>query len=263
MSYGAAGGFMAGSQDSPGGGGKSRGPQSLRPVTIYQIQNADQANPDAEFTIDGVEIKDITFVACVRNKNESTTNIAYLIEDGTGQIEARQWINAVEDGETQFGDIENNTYVRVLGTIKAFGGKRSINCNRIRRVTDMNEINFHMVEVAYVSTWYKHDGKMGAKVDMSGVAGAVGYNTDNPYAGNDDPVAAEDFSGYQPAQRAVLVWLAANREQLEPVGGAHLNTIRQNALPNKSLDDIRAIMMELDNQGAVYEGTDDHWQVTL
>lgn len=44
-----------------------------------------------------------------------------------------------------------NTYVRILGQIKTFSGKRHITAQHVRRITDMNEILFHPVECVYVS----------------------------------------------------------------------------------------------------------------
>ncbi|KAK4053822.1 hypothetical protein OIV83_001478 [Microbotryomycetes sp. JL201] len=260
--YGAAGGFMANSQDSPGAG-KARGPQSLRPVTIYQIQNAEQVHPEADFTIDGAEVKDITFVACVRNKAASTTNIAYLVEDGTGQIDARQWTNAAEDSETQFGNIENNTYVRILGTVKSFGGKRSINCNCIRPVTDMNEINFHMVEVAYVAMYYRNGGRMGAKIDMNGVAGAVGYAGNDPYTANDsgEAEAATDYSTFPAEQRTVLIFLKSNKDRFEHTG-THINQVKREIFPDKSIAELKGLMEDLSSAGAVFELGDDTYGLT-
>lgn len=37
-----------------------QGPSALRPVTIHQIITAEQAHPDAEFYLDGVEVKDVS-----------------------------------------------------------------------------------------------------------------------------------------------------------------------------------------------------------
>ncbi|KAK4058823.1 Replication factor A protein 2 [Microbotryomycetes sp. JL221] len=267
MSYGAGGGWMAnGSQDSPGGGGggggKSRGPQSLRPVTIFQINNAEQAHPDADFTIDGAEIKDVTFVACVRNKDPSTTNIAFVVEDGTGQIDARQWIHATDEQDTQFSDIDINTYVRILGTVKSFGNKRSINCNRIRAITDMNEINFHMVEVAYVSTYYKNGGNIGSGIDMNGVVSNVGgNNANNPYAaGGDGDGGADDFAGYASVPRRLMRYVAEQAKThggLPNYQGSHISHIQRNALPDMDLDQVRAEVTALVDEGALFTTIDD------
>lgn len=57
-----------------------------------------------------------------------------------------------------------NTYIRILGNIKAFQGKRSVNCTRVRVIEDMNEINFHLVEVAYVTMFHQKGGLVSSVV---------------------------------------------------------------------------------------------------
>lgn len=60
-----------------------------------------------------------------------------------------------------------NTYIRILGNIKTFSGKRNINCTRVRVIEDMNEINFHLVEVAYVTMFHKNGGLVRSVVVIS------------------------------------------------------------------------------------------------
>jgi replication factor A2 len=80
-------------------------------VTIKQILDAHQAHPDAEFRIDGVEASQVnipsgtcayllqlTFVAAVRAAAMQSTNVTYRMEDGTGMIDVKQWIDAEKSG---------------------------------------------------------------------------------------------------------------------------------------------------------------------
>jgi hypothetical protein len=56
-----SGGSPYGSQaESPGGKAKGKGNSTIRPVTIRQVLGAQQAHPDADFTIDGVEIGQVS-----------------------------------------------------------------------------------------------------------------------------------------------------------------------------------------------------------
>ena len=70
---------------------------SLRPVTIKQLLDAEQPHPDADFKIDGSEVGHITFVGVVRNVVVQSTNITYRVEDGTGAIDVKQWLDADSD----------------------------------------------------------------------------------------------------------------------------------------------------------------------
>lgn len=65
--------------------------QTLRPLTIRQIRNAEQPHPDADFRVDGQDIGQVTVVAIVRAISKGTTNVSYSVEDGTDTIEVRQW----------------------------------------------------------------------------------------------------------------------------------------------------------------------------
>ncbi|KDE08115.1 hypothetical protein MVLG_01596 [Microbotryum lychnidis-dioicae p1A1 Lamole] len=214
-SYGAGGGFMRGSQggaaSSPGDGGSKRnGPSSLRPVTIHQILNASQAHPDADLFIDEKEAKDITFVACVRNVNSSATHLGYLVEDGTGQIDVRRWIDG--DVEAAANEFEINTYVRILGTIKVFHNKRSIHCTRMRLVEDKNEVLYHAIECVHASLFLTR----GPPGKANGAAGYVipnqaggQYDASNPYEGAANGVGAggDPFADFPPVQRKLMQFI--------------------------------------------------------
>jgi replication factor A2 len=53
-----------------------------------------------------------------------------------------------------------NSYVRIMGSLKTFSNKRSVNCTRVRKIEDMNEINFHLVEVAYTTMYHRKGGQL-------------------------------------------------------------------------------------------------------
>jgi len=147
------GGSQGGSQDSPGGS-KTYGKDTLRPVTIKQVIDAQQPHPDAEFKMDGTEITQITFVGQIRNVSTQATNITYKLDDGTGLIEVKQWIDTDAPAETSKTQLQENTYVRVWGRLKAFNNKRHVGAHVIRPVTDFNEINMHLLEATYVHLYF-------------------------------------------------------------------------------------------------------------
>ncbi|RUS23021.1 hypothetical protein BC937DRAFT_93607 [Endogone sp. FLAS-F59071] len=105
---------------------KSSNNQSLRPVTIKQLLNSKKPHTDAEFRIDGSDIsqvrgfvfrrvllykyivqkpfpcaslptnykRQVTFIGAIREIVEKSTNISYMMEDGSGGIEVKKWIEA-------------------------------------------------------------------------------------------------------------------------------------------------------------------------
>ncbi|KAK5720740.1 Replication factor A protein 2 [Elasticomyces elasticus] len=161
-SYGAqggaqGGGFMPGSQngDSPNAK-RSYGKDTLRPVTIKQLLDAHHPHPDAEyFMVDGSEATQVTFVGQVRNISTQTTNVTYKLDDGTGIIEVKVWIDA--DAFNDEADPSNQKpkpveqgYARVWGRLKAFSNKRHVGANIIRPIQDFNEIQYHLLEATAV-----------------------------------------------------------------------------------------------------------------
>jgi replication factor A2 len=77
-----------------------------------------------------------------------TTNIMYKLDDGTGIIEVKQWIDSDED--SQRVKIDDNAYVRVWGKLSQFNNKKHIGANFVRPITDMNEISYHLLEATVV-----------------------------------------------------------------------------------------------------------------
>ncbi|KAM7202896.1 replication factor A protein 2 [Rhypophila sp. PSN 637] len=144
------GGFMGGSQQgSQGGGQKAYADESLRPVTIKQLIDSVEPYPGAEIRIDNVPLTQVTVVGQVRSINPQTTNITYRIDDGTGTMDVKKWVDAEKPGdmEPKFG---LDSYVRVHGRLKNFNSKKHLGANFMRAVIDYNEVSYHMLESTYV-----------------------------------------------------------------------------------------------------------------
>ncbi|KAJ7285762.1 hypothetical protein C8J57DRAFT_1168452 [Mycena rebaudengoi] len=200
---GGGGGFLnnsQGSQSSPGGGGaKSAASQSLRPVTIAQIRKAVQMHSEAEWTVDDTPIGQITVVGEIYLHKVFTTNRTFGIDDGTGRMEAKMWIDTADDkrNDTWRGlDVtdspnarDEHMYVRVTGSIKTHNGKRHIVASNIRVVKDPNEVYFHILEVISVNIVLQKGMPTGAGQEQ-GTA-----RTDSAYAVQTRPAnAASLFS---------------------------------------------------------------------
>jgi replication factor A2 len=151
---------MGGSQGGSQGGGKtSYAKDTLRPVTILQALEAHQPHPDADFKLDNVEITQISFVGQIRNVAKQATNMTFKLDDGTGTIEVKQWVDNDEmplDGETTSAkkQPEVGDWVKVWGKLKAFNNKRHVGVHVIRPIEDKNEINHHLLEATYVHLFF-------------------------------------------------------------------------------------------------------------
>jgi replication factor A2 len=141
----------------------------------------------------------VTFVGQIRNVSTQTTNITYKIDDGTGTVEVKQWI----DSDTSTSDpggpedmnkakLVENAYCRVWGRLKAFNNKRHIGAFVIRPVTDYDEIHYHLLEATAVHLFFtsgpptsRDDQQNGSKA--TGVAG--GNEMDSRPMTNISPLA--------------------------------------------------------------------------
>jgi len=137
------------------------GKDTLRPLTILQVLTAAHPHPDAEFSIEGTEITQITFVGQIRNISSQATNMTYKLDDGTGTIEVKQWIDADSPKYNELGDpiagkgeLKIGEWARVWGRLKAFNNKRHVGAHVIRAVHDKNEINYHLLEATAVHLYF-------------------------------------------------------------------------------------------------------------
>lgn len=264
-SYGAqgnddSGGFFAGGSQQGsqgGGGGKSYQDESLRPLTIKQILDAEEAYAGADFRIDGSPVTQITFVGQIRGINPQPTNITLKIDDGTGQIEVKKWIDVDKQDEVDPG-YEQDAYVRVWGRLKSFSNKRHVGAHVIRPITDMNEVNYHMVESAYVHLYFTkgpQGGQGGANSngDSMFVDGG-GYN-DN--AGGNAGQAPTKLSGCSAQGKKMFNFINNTPGGNE---GIHLNVITNST--GMSVRDVLTGADELLGQGLIYTTVDDEtWAI--
>ncbi|KAK6531186.1 replication factor A protein 2 [Arthrobotrys megalospora] len=155
--------FGGGYNDSQGGTqaspSRSAAKNTLRPVTIKQIVEAQTPHDDNTFVIDDAETGNVAFVAQIRSIADQETNSTYKMEDGTGTIEVKQFRDNRNsmvddaDGETSLNrdsGLQINSYARVVGNIKQFNNRRNITAHSVRPVTDFNEIQCHFLEVTAV-----------------------------------------------------------------------------------------------------------------
>ncbi|BGP53939.1 hypothetical protein JCM8202_006133 [Rhodotorula sphaerocarpa] len=256
MSYGGgfmAGGSQGGSQGSPSGGDKRSGTSALRPVTIAQCVNAEQAFADAEFFIDGAEVKDVTVVACVRNIANNSTAVNMLIEDGTGQIDARWWKDpAAEDAQEE---PQLDTYVRIIGSLKTFSNKRHITANRFRAITDHNELLFHAVECVYVHKFYVEGPPGGAK--MQDVTHQTFDAGANPYAGGAATTSVQEVYNDLPTLQRSIMQYVSTRNQAGDAGeeGIHVEAVCRSVGGEER--EVRQEIANLIEEGHLYETIDE------
>ncbi|OCF46008.1 replication factor A2 [Kwoniella heveanensis CBS 569] len=237
------GGSPYGSQESPGRG-KTRGNQTIRPVTIKQVLNATQVHPDADFQIDGQDISQILLVGSVHNSSASATNVSYEIGDGTGYIDVRLWLDSADDEAGKAKDIEQDHYVGIMGSIKMFGGKRHVSATHIRAITNHDEVYHHLLKSLYVS--------LSMRGASSGGGGVSGATHDDYSAGVQSNNAESAFAGLPTLQRKIMEYVA----QDDTDDGVHVSLITRQVTGFKS-DDVMEAVEQLMSDGLLFSTIDD------
>ncbi|KAJ2483838.1 Replication factor A protein 2, partial [Coemansia sp. RSA 2320] len=297
FSYGSTGGGGAGGEssgagwmNSGGGGGgdednKTRGGyknQTVRPVTIKQLVDVPASTGDSPISIDGEEVKNVTFVGVIRNVVQQPINVIYSIEDGTGKIDVRVWTGGSSDGGDAGGDegqggsnqtadpaITVGKYVRVHGELRFFNGKRNVSSHRVRLITDHNEITYHGMEAIYVHLTKTRGPppalrQSGAPAAAAGSGYGANMGAASAYSGSAAGGAyggmSTGGSSFTPIQQAVLDVI----KNAHDPNGLHVNTIRDNLVKQRFQPaDISHSIEWLNTEGHLYYTIDEmHVQCT-
>lgn len=234
--------------------------ESLRPVTIKQIIDAEPAYAgDASFRIDGLDVKQVTIVGQVRAIMQQTTNITYRIDDGTGVIEVKQWLDAdKQDASADSGPaFREEDYVRVWGRLKSFSNKRHVGAHVIKPVRDFNEVNYHLLEATYVHLFFTRGGA--PQEGGMGNGGMMGGHNNN----NDDSMFVDDSNdarhrGYSVKAKKMFNYLSRSGN---PTEGIHMQVISREA--GMTIQDVMAAAEELLSHGTIYTTMDDETYAIL
>ena len=118
----------------------------------------------------------LTFIGQIRNIATQTTNITYKLDDGTGSIEVKQWVDAdAMEASPLKSQLIEGAYCRAWGKLKSFHDRRHISATILRPVEDMNEVSYHMLEATAVHLYYSRGpleqvGKAGDEASANGAS---------------------------------------------------------------------------------------------
>ncbi|KAI1806207.1 hypothetical protein F4811DRAFT_512252 [Daldinia bambusicola] len=180
----------------------------------------------------------------VRQISPQTTNITYRLDDGTGIIEVKQWLDAdrQDDANPSHARFHEDQYVRVWGRIRSFGNKRHVGVHVIKPVADFNEVNYHLLEATYVHLFFTR----GALTTAGGDGNAA--EDDSMFVENNDSVFLQGASA-----RARKMYQYLN--QAKSSEGTNLHVIAKEA--NMTVQDVMAAADELQGHGKIYTTLDD------
>ncbi|ODQ80673.1 hypothetical protein BABINDRAFT_166273 [Babjeviella inositovora NRRL Y-12698] len=141
-----AGGFGESSQSKPA----LR--QSITPVTLKQISRSTQLVPDGEFTVGNLELSMVSFVGIIRNVIDNTGNVVLTVEDGTGSMDIKLWVDSTDSAVPP--NYELNKYAHFTGSLRQFGGKKTVQNATVKQIIDHNEVTYHFLSAieAYLAS---------------------------------------------------------------------------------------------------------------
>jgi len=129
--------------------------ETNHPITPLTIKQLFSAHTTGEmFRIGNHQLSNVTFVGLIIQVNKQLTNTSFEINDGTGTIDVRWWIDP-DDKSDYMQDLKNswkeNVYVRVSGHLRSFEDKRSIVAHKVQPISDFNEITYHFLDTIHVN----------------------------------------------------------------------------------------------------------------
>lgn len=197
--------------------------------------------------------------------NPQTTNITYKIDDGTGTIEVKKWIDAdkrdddVMEGGTNgaAGGVELDQYVRVWGRLRPFNNKRHVVAHFLRVVEDFNEVNYHLLESTYVHLYLTKGGPPGGAKAEGGDGMFVGNGADNYRSDGPANESNAKLAGLGPEAKKMFAWFKHAEGGNE---GVHFNIIASGA--KMTTNEVLKGADELLGVGLIYPTVDDEtWAV--
>lgn len=266
-SGGNGGGFMESSepkqqfsQSSQGNNtteGKPRSHQSLIPLTIKQIISAVQNNPDDAWQIEGREVSHVSFVGAIIQIDEASTSLNFVIEDGTGRIEAKHWL---DDGDADFASKRaqwvEGSYVQVVGNIREFHGNKNIVAFDVRPVVDFNQITHHLLEAIWVHLKNKEPvrqpmGQTMATSNNNMQMGSTGFN------GNAQTDFSQNANDSESALQNMVLQCIHTMQQEFPDGVDIRKVTEELVSKGQNAANINKAIAFLQDEGNLYSTTDD------
>jgi replication factor A2 len=206
---------------------------------------------------DGRKLYHVQLVGAVRSVEDFSTNVVYEIEDGTGLVEVKQWLD--ENDNTAIQDMRKETlhehiYVRVVGTIKEYDGKKTIMADAVRPLSTGNQLAHHMLEVVYSGENSARKNRAPAASTMQQGAG-VGFGQQGASLQNRGAPLAASASGGS-LRDSVLNYIQQQGDVSE--AGANLQACIRMLSNQHSEGAIRKIIDDLAAEGHIYSTIDEN-----
>jgi len=261
-----AGGYGSPSPSTPGGSSRTRkgyDEQNLVPVTIRMVLNAEMPSC---ILADGREPHQVKLVAAVRESTPGSTNIMYTVEDGTGKIDVKEWVDSDSDNTAIVKLREraqnDSTYVRIIGKITEYEGRKEIIGYSVRPVSSGNELTHHFLEVVHSAEKFKSGNQIvgaptnyGAGMNTSGMG--FGGNGIQPQSVTPVKQHGMTENSGNDIKKALFDYFSNNSAPSD-VGTPLLPFIQQTSATYTE-SQIRQAVTDMSSEGMLYSTIDENY----
>ena len=138
--------------------------KTITPVNARMLlQYQDYSEP---LTVNGKQVGMVSLVGQVRNITPGTVSVSYLIEDDSGRIEAVHYVE-----EDAAAAVRPNTFVKVIGAVKASGDQTMLTVYHISPVRDMHQVNAHKLELIVLPLRAAHNNAVASLMAQANIRG--------------------------------------------------------------------------------------------
>ena len=199
--------------------------------------------------MNGEEVHNLTLLGKVVKENVSATTQEYVIDDGTGSVQVKRWVDAEDESAKSAAAV--GQYVRVYGHVRVFQGVRSVIAFNLRPVTDFNEVTYHFLEAVYCNS---HNAQ---RADAKPAAGA-GTAYAAPSSAPASAPAVDPGGSCVDQAKAIFEGPDGRRDE-----GVKIDVVVQQLNGRFTEAQVREAVEHLVNEGHLYSTIDDdHFKST-
>lgn len=259
---GAGAGGGGSSTFSPSAGGR-KGSTVLYPFTVRHLAMTYKEAGGDSLVVNGQEIQSVVLVGKVGPLETRTTDMTFILDDGTGKLEIRKWHDDQEQETEKLNEIQTGKYVKVHGVPRKLGSKYSLSANSIRAITDFDEYTCHYLDCIFAYQYSKSQqgGQPGlgstppkAASGQQGSAAYTGANQGHPHSAMPGVASSAASDSRLPVHERVLKYFA-DTEGTDPAGVHRDQACR--SIPGISPQQVMETIEFLVSEGHLYSTIDD------
>jgi len=235
--------------------------QTLSPLTIKQIVEAEDPKFDESLTINGRQVSQVSVVGVIVRIDVQSTHTSYVIEDGTSQILVKIW-NSGESKNIQDRNLQNlkeQMYVRVIGRVNVFKGQKSLVGFAVLPITDFNDVTLHFIECIYshLTSIVPQNSNNASQTTLNSQFNN-NYNNNNNNNNNNNPINTSiplNTLSVSTLEQKILS-IVSSPHFISTDAGCFIEDLFK-VLPNENVTRIRESIEKLLEEGTLYTTIDD------